>query len=241
MSLINRRGKTFARFCSPYFMVKTLEKCAASLWSVFFSMPMGLAHNLIYMQTAGLNIFWIIFGVIKFYVYYSLSSLVFSTRKKPPARLRGVGFSVKMSARNTMNAWCHQNSKMVFDSGKNWWVFVLLLHMIDTELLRNRKLNYGFYESNSDEFVSDGNVCGFIIFHSFRSRKQQQKQERKSAISDGSVKEEKIWHVVVLLRSEICMFLRVFVVMVISSWVRDSWGGAEWNRDTENYNSRSIW
>lgn len=82
-------------------MVKTLKKCAASLWSIFSSLPMGLARNLIYMQTAGLNIFWIIFRVIKFYVYYSLRLV---SEKKPPERLRSVGFSVKMSALNTMNA-----------------------------------------------------------------------------------------------------------------------------------------
>lgn len=175
------------------------------------------------MQTAGLNILWIIFEVIKFYAYFS--DLV-----SHESNCVAWDFVWEMSALNTIDAWCHQNRRWCLTTRIDGFLCFI------QKLLRSGKLNYGFYEFNSVEFMSDGNVCGFIIIH-FICRNNN--KHEKSAISDGSVKEKNMascgW-----FGTKLFVFLRVSSVMVISTRTTAEQVPNEIEK-TMSYNSRSFW
>lgn len=170
------------------FLDETFARCLfsiknTSLWSVFRA---GFG-SMIYMQTAAgrRTNFWKRFQIaIKFYFYYSRTNLVSI-----------VAWRGTQAWKCQRMQWCHRRRR---------WQEEFLLVIVEW--------NYGFCsEFRSTECVSDGNVCGFIMFRShWKSHHRDEEREAKKCNFRWRRWKKR-------MKVFIFMFLLILVVMVTGS------------------------
>lgn len=170
------------------------------------------------MQTAGLNIFWIIFRVIKFYAYYS--DLV-----SHESSCVAWDFVWEMSAPNTIDAWCHQNRRWCLTTSRIDG-FLYFIEKMKLWLL------WVWFR-----WIYVRWKCVWFHHLSFHLRKQQQTREKVQFPMEVWKKKKygKLW----LFRSEIfCVFASFGCHGNFN--LSDSWAGAERNRENDELQFKVI-